>query len=83
MGVCPFSVDASRAGLPVGQVRYPVSREATAEAIYREYWREVCGGPVCALVNVEMVGCIDWFERGDRALNAPCFLVDGEERRTD
>eukprot|EP00752_Nemacystus_decipiens_P004817 g4384.t1 len=41
MGVCPFSVDASRAGLPVGQVRYPVSREATAEAIYREYWREV------------------------------------------
>lgn len=49
MGVCPFSVDASRAGLPVGQVRYPVSREATAEAVYREYWREVRGGlRVCA-----------------------------------
>ncbi|CAM9912340.1 unnamed protein product, partial [Ectocarpus sp. 6 AP-2014] len=41
MGVCPFSVDASRAGLPVGQVRYPVTRETTAESIYREYWREV------------------------------------------
>ncbi|CAN0011334.1 unnamed protein product [Scytosiphon promiscuus] len=41
MGVCPFSVDASRAGLPVGQVRYPVTRETTAEAVYREYWREV------------------------------------------
>ncbi|CAM9355890.1 unnamed protein product [Ascophyllum nodosum] len=41
MGVCPFSVDASRAGLPVGLVRYPVSREATSEAIYRDYWREV------------------------------------------
>ncbi|CAM9659493.1 unnamed protein product [Ectocarpus sp. 8 AP-2014] len=41
MGVCPFSVDASRAGLPVGQVRYPVTRETTAESIYREYWQEV------------------------------------------
>ncbi|CAB1119769.1 unnamed protein product [Ectocarpus sp. CCAP 1310/34] len=41
MGVCPFSVDASRAGLPVGQIRYPVTRETTAESIYREYWREV------------------------------------------
>lgn len=41
MGVCPFSVDASRAGLPVGQVRYPVTRETTAEGVYREYWHEV------------------------------------------
>eukprot|EP00904_Undaria_pinnatifida_P002264 jgi/Undpi1/12038/HiC_scaffold_4.g01737.m1 len=41
MGVCPFSVDASRAGLPIGHVRYPVTRETTAESIYREYWQEV------------------------------------------
>lgn len=48
MGVCPFSVDASRAGLPIGQVRYPVTRETTAESIYREYWREV-GGTECGV----------------------------------
>ncbi|CAM9336510.1 unnamed protein product, partial [Choristocarpus tenellus] len=41
MGVCPFSVDAARAGLPVGKVYYPVTRETSSEAIYREYWREV------------------------------------------
>ncbi|KAJ1451580.1 hypothetical protein M885DRAFT_346772 [Pelagophyceae sp. CCMP2097] len=40
-GVCPFSVDAGRAGLPVGNVRYEVSRADSAEAAYAAYWREV------------------------------------------
>lgn len=40
-GVCPFSVTADKAGLPVGTVRYAVSRAPTPEAAYADYWREV------------------------------------------
>lgn len=40
-GVCPFSVNADKAGLPVGAVRYAVSRAADAEALYAAYWEEV------------------------------------------
>lgn len=28
-------------GLPVGAVRYEVSREVSPEAVYRTYWKEV------------------------------------------
>lgn len=37
MGVCTFSIDASKADrLPVGLVRYPVTRASVAEDIYLE-----------------------------------------------
>ncbi|CAN0353577.1 unnamed protein product, partial [Phaeothamnion confervicola] len=41
LGVCPFMVSADRAGLPVGNVHYPLSASTTAEEVYRDYWREV------------------------------------------
>ncbi|KAJ8609460.1 hypothetical protein CTAYLR_005431 [Chrysophaeum taylorii] len=40
-GVCPFSVNADNAGLPVGKVRYEISRAADAESAYAAYWHEV------------------------------------------
>lgn len=40
-GVCPFSVSAEKAGLPVGVVHYAISRATTAEAAYADYWEEV------------------------------------------
>ena len=33
-GICPFSLSADRAGLPLGDVRYDVMREADAESSY-------------------------------------------------
>ena len=42
MGVCPFTTSSSRAGLPLGEVHYPVSRVALTEEMYRDYWHEVC-----------------------------------------
>lgn len=42
MGVCPFSVSASLAGLPVGPVRYEITHSATPESLYASYWGEVC-----------------------------------------
>jgi hypothetical protein len=41
LGVCPFAVNAEKAGLPVGQIHYPISGSTTAEAVYHDYWREV------------------------------------------
>ena len=33
MGVCPFTMSPEKAGLPLGQVHYPVSRASTAEQV--------------------------------------------------
>ena len=41
MGVCPFSVDADRAGLPLGRVHYPICRARDGEAVYAAFWHEV------------------------------------------
>ena len=41
MGVCPFSVDADRAGLPLGRVHYPICRASDGEAVYAAFWHEV------------------------------------------
>ena len=40
-GICPFSLSADRAGLPLGDVRYDVTRAADAESVYSWYWKEV------------------------------------------
>lgn len=39
--VCPYTMDAERAGVPLGQVRYTVSRAHTAEEAFFRYWEEV------------------------------------------
>mmetsp|Transcript_5131 Transcript_5131/g.10435 ORF Transcript_5131/g.10435 Transcript_5131/m.10435 type:complete len:418 (-) Transcript_5131:1918-3171(-) len=41
-GICPFtSSSAHRAGVPVGDVRYAVSRARDSESLLHEYWSEV------------------------------------------
>lgn len=40
-GVCPFTIDAKRAGIPVGGVRYHVSRATTPDEAFLRYWEEV------------------------------------------
>jgi len=50
-GICPFSLSADRAGLPIGDVRYDLTDASSAEAVYAWYWREVAyllATPKCA-----------------------------------
>jgi len=39
--VCPFTVDPDRAGIPMGGVRYSVSRATSADEAFYRYWEEV------------------------------------------
>lgn len=41
MGVCPFTTSSTKAGLPLGDIHYPVCRDEKAEEVYAAYWREV------------------------------------------
>jgi len=41
MGICPFTTSATRAGLPLGEVHYPISHSTLSEEIYRDYWAQV------------------------------------------
>ena len=40
-GVCPFTMDPGRAGIPMGGVRYTVSRAKTPEEAFLRYWEDV------------------------------------------
>ena len=39
--VCPFTIDPNRAGIPLGGVRYSVSRATNVEEAFLRYWEEV------------------------------------------
>ena len=39
--VCPFTISPERAGIPMGGVRYTVSRATTVEEAFLRYWEEV------------------------------------------
>jgi hypothetical protein len=39
-GVCPFTINKNRAGIPMGEVRYAVSRATTPEEAFIAYWEE-------------------------------------------
>ncbi|GMI03423.1 hypothetical protein TrVE_jg5907 [Triparma verrucosa] len=41
MGICPFTSGDSLAGLPIGKIRYVVTRCKTVEELYERYWEEV------------------------------------------
>mmetsp|Transcript_29008 Transcript_29008/g.92764 ORF Transcript_29008/g.92764 Transcript_29008/m.92764 type:complete len:407 (+) Transcript_29008:655-1875(+) len=41
LGVCPFATSAQRAGLPLGDVYYPIDRCTDAEKMYKSFWNEV------------------------------------------
>ena len=40
-GICPFSLSADRAGLPLGDVRYDVTRADDTETCFQWFWKEV------------------------------------------
>ena len=39
--ICPFTMDPDRAGIPLGAVRYTISRAVTPEEAFLAYWKEV------------------------------------------
>lgn len=39
--ICPFTIDAEKAGIPRGSVRYTVSHATTPEEAFADYWDEV------------------------------------------
>ena len=39
-GVCPFTIDDNRAGIPMGGVRYTVSRAKTTEEAFLAFWED-------------------------------------------
>ena len=40
-GVCPFTIDPERAGIPMGGVRYTVSRAQNTEGAFLAFWEDV------------------------------------------
>lgn len=40
-GICPFTIDPERAGIPMGGVRYTVSRSKDIDEAFLRYWEEV------------------------------------------
>lgn len=40
-GICPFTIDPDKAGIPIGGVRYTVSRTTSADEAFLRYWEEV------------------------------------------
>ena len=40
-GICPFSLSADRAGLPLGDVRYDTTRAEDTETCFQWFWKEV------------------------------------------
>lgn len=40
-GICPFTINSNKAGIPVGSVRYTVSRTVSPDEAFLRYWEEV------------------------------------------
>ena len=41
LGICPFTADADKSGMPVGPVYYAVDRSKNTEDVYESYWKMV------------------------------------------
>ena len=41
--ICPYTIDADRAGKPIGGVRYSISDASSPEEAFRDFWAEVYG----------------------------------------
>ena len=41
LGICPFTADAEKSGMPMGPVYYAVDRSTTMEDVYEAYWKMV------------------------------------------
>lgn len=40
-GVCPFTLDPDRGGIPMGGIRYSISRATTVEEAFYRFWEEI------------------------------------------
>eukprot|EP01039_Chlorochromonas_danica_P010798 gene10798-12000_t len=40
-GVCPFTLDPDRGGIPMGGIRYSLSRATTVEEAFYRFWEEI------------------------------------------
>eukprot|EP01041_Mallomonas_annulata_P006512 gene6512-13151_t len=71
-GVCPFTMDPNRAGIPVGGVRYQLSRAKTADEAFFVFWNEVlhllnttereCSTILLVFPEIELFGNYELFE---------------------
>jgi len=41
LGICPFTADAEKSGMPMGPVYYAVDRSQSMEDVYEAYWKMV------------------------------------------
>ena len=41
LGICPFTADADKSGMPMGPVYYAVDRSQNMEDVYESYWKMV------------------------------------------
>jgi hypothetical protein len=71
-GVCPFTIDANRAGIPMGGVRYTVSRAKTTEEAFLAFWEDTLAlleAPEKEMSTVLLGGCLECkqYEHGEGA----------------
>jgi hypothetical protein len=65
--VCPFTVDPDKAGIPIGGVRYRVSRAKSPDEAFFRYWEEL------KLLQVDFIFFISYFLFFLVLLYAPFF----------
>lgn len=63
--VCPFTIDPNRAGIPLGGVRYSISRATDADEALLKFWQEVG-----LLLKVGPISYIDNDENDDEDKDA-------------
>lgn len=73
LGVCPFTVNAGKAGLPQGAIRYEINRSMSPEEIYRKYWQEV------ALISTDSAQAQDERSLSTTLLITPNFGLRNRE----
>lgn len=71
-GVCPFTADSEKAGIPMGNVRYTVSRATGPDEAFYAFWEEVgyilqtpeknCSTVLLVFPELELFGNYELFE---------------------
>eukprot|EP00607_Mallomonas_marina_P010364 CAMPEP_0182421368 /NCGR_PEP_ID=MMETSP1167-20130531/6732_1 /TAXON_ID=2988 /ORGANISM="Mallomonas Sp, Strain CCMP3275" /LENGTH=528 /DNA_ID=CAMNT_0024598435 /DNA_START=39 /DNA_END=1625 /DNA_ORIENTATION=+ len=71
-GVCPFTMDPQRAGIPMGGVRYTISRTIEPEGAFESFWKEVsymlsstekeCSTVLLVFPEIQLFGNYELFE---------------------
>lgn len=87
-GICPFTIDPERAGIPMGGVRYTVSRAKDADEAFFRYWEEVeallsstekeMATVLLIFPEIELFGNYDLFEAYCDSLSDALETIDFE-----